>query len=702
MIRMNQYIWGLCAGLAWLFTACTQQEHIDGVDDNHNIVIHFDVPDAVSTRMAATITATEAREGLLQVIDVFVFAGSEDTPSDETEVLLHERVTGTGDDYILQADKRSYTDTYIVYVLANVPESAKAFLETVHTYEDLKNLKLEQDICNPYGDENYHFLMDGKSAPVTISNQDKIDVELKRAAAKVEVVLSLPTDWGTVPATDQFTWGTNLSSGYWVNPPKTSFLSAEKELQLGDNILYGSNSEDDNLKAIDHEYENGSKKRFVLYSYATIWQGGDFDHETYLILNLPIKIGDQEQAANYYKVRINQNTSGTLRIERNTYYKINITVGTKGSTTPDEAEELTGSVGVHDWVTNKIEIGGGDDTKFLVLSEEEIEFYNTETNQIVEYASSSDVTVSIKQQTVNGTTCAAFYYDQLGKQQPVSSQCTTNAFITDDGHILIKSDLLENAAPKHYTVVVTNAEGISKEFKVIQYPLEYITSTQGVQSYRTDFIGYNGKPATKDNPGNTTSTNYWFSKYVHEVDEDGMSVLRKYTWERRGNNQYEIKPAYVGESKSNARMYHVTITRTSNEYVLAIPDMDGEVTAGDEDNSKKVSPSFMIASRLGFINGSSVEYSWAVEHCKQYVEETKDENGTVYVYDDWRLPTETELNIITTFQNMENAVIPDLLNAEYYWAAGERRVEAGQGYVNEDEAAIRCVRDAYRNTEPQN
>lgn len=155
----------------------------------------------------------------------------------------HERASGAGIDYTLKADKRNYTGTYVVYVLANVPEKDAVSLSAVKTYKEFKDLKLESGICNPYADNASYFLMDGKSAPISISTANQIDVTLKRAAAKVEVVLSLPTDWDTTSENEQFTWAEGgVSSGYWVNPPMTVFLSAEKDIQ-GQDIRYGSNIE---------------------------------------------------------------------------------------------------------------------------------------------------------------------------------------------------------------------------------------------------------------------------------------------------------------------------------------------------------------------------------------------------------------------------------------------------------------------------
>ena len=54
---------------------------------------------------------------------------------------------------------------------------------------------------------------------------------------------------------------------------------------------------------------------------------------------------------------------------------------------------------------------------------------------------------------------------------------------------------------------------------------------------------------------------------------------------------------------NNARMYHIRITASSGDYTLGIPRRDADdYTASDDEvsnNSKVVSPSFLIASQLG-------------------------------------------------------------------------------------------------------
>ena len=153
-------------------------------------------------------------------------------------------------------------------------------------------------------------------------------------------------------------------------------------------------------------------------------------------------------------------------------------------------------------------------------------------------------------------------------------------------------------------------------------------------------------------------------------------------------------------------MYHIRVTSTSDEYVVSRPGRDeNDKTLSDANNAKLVSPSFMIASRLGFVNSSAgnldfinteKEYiDFYGEHCKQYVEVYKDDAGNEVVLDDWRLPTESELKIIMDVQGTQNQnadAIDYLLNAKYYVSASGRV----QNSKNSTQGtAGRCVRDVY-------
>ena len=191
---------------------------------------------------------------------------------------------------------------------------------------------------------------------------------------------------------------------------------------------------------------------------------------------------------------------------------------------------------------------------------------------------------------------------------------------------------------------------------------------------------------------------------------NGKSTISYYYWSAYGNN-----PSTTGgSSDQNARMYHVVISSTSKDYTLGRPKLTEDehnpglmVTAPGADNAKLVSPSFMIASRLGYLNTGSGNLTLGDndnslrivrEHCARYVEVYKDKDGKTVVLDDWRLPTTAELKIIMDFQgkSSEDAdAIDYLLNAAYYYSASGR-VANSKG--NTSGTSVRCVRDAYDTT----
>lgn len=160
---------------------------------------------------------------------------------------------------------------------------------------------------------------------------------------------------------------------------------------------------------------------------------------------------------------------------------------------------------------------------------------------------------------------------------------------------------------------------------------------------------------------------------------------------------------------SNNQMYHVVITSTSGDYQLGRPIMKEEIVDPNNlDNDKLVSPSFMLASQLG--NSSTISWEDAKNQCKNYVEVGI--NGEVY--DDWRLPTAAEINIIIKYQTDTNvntkndrAVMDYVLNYGNqsnpdYWVSSSNYFmnipASGAGTLEKEESSeaehrVRCVRD---------
>ncbi len=304
------------------------------------------------------------------------------------------------------------------------------------------------------------------------------------------------------------------------------------------------------------------------------------------------------------------------------------------------------------------------------------------------------------------------------------------------GNIKVVSPMPENNTIRYIELLVRNDNGtpndtsddITRTVTIKQYPLVYITNIVGYYSYRDDFKG-NGQatPTTYESysrnnritgiaysggnyyyyPTNDDYTRFFRSKVaLGEANASGQHTLYYYTIGSDGSRSTDEY------GRQNVRMYHVRITASSNTYILGAPRLtaDGYTDPGD-DNANMVSPSFMIASRLGFfntgnhINGVMGDEARGLplvrEHCKQYVEvyEVRDakgnKTGEKKVLDDWRLPTTKELQIIMDLQGSSGQsadAIDYLLNAyNYYSASGPVPNSKGTS----SGTSVRCIRDAF-------
>lgn len=216
--------------------------------------------------------------------------------------------------------------------------------------------------------------------------------------------------------------------------------------------------------------------------------------------------------------------------------------------------------------------------------------------------------------------------------------------------------------------------------------------------------------------------NYTIETKVSNHDGTYIDVYGKTTDTNESNYIYyayykDLPLSYYLEDNgtaSNNQMYHVVITSTSGDYQLGRPIMSKDTDNKDivdpknPDNDKLVSPSFMLASQLG--NSSTISWEDAKNQCKNYVEVGI--NGEVY--DDWRLPTAAEINIIIKYQTDTNvntkddrAVMDYVLNYEGqsnpdYWVSRSNYFmhipPSGAGTLEKEESSeaehrVRCVRD---------
>ena len=597
-----------------------------------------------------------------------------------------------------------------------------------------------------------------------------IKVTLRRAAAKVQISITPGDD---VTLTKELL---ALSNGYMVrNMPIRTRIAAAGGYPTRKPYWQSSTiSQTPYFEMIPVEDSEGNitnyQLKITLYCYSHTWQKDDaFEEGTSVVLMLPLMYQGVEYLNNYYQISFSkregtdENDSYHL-IKRNTFYDLRINLNAPGAEDFNEPEEIKNiTYFTTPWEKMDLEVSGESTVKYLKVNKDKIYMYNVaDDTSTLYFSSSSPVTV----QLVSGS---AYYYNKYNNKVTLSTAEQKNIYASTEsgstsGNISVHSDIPTNNTIRYFQLKVTNEDGLSEIVNVEQYPLIYITNNLPWYSYRDDYYyrttgghQWNGNVATSTTSGDQPTTYQYDGDHIVSIykinDVDVKTKTVKYTYSSaaasssnggtgwtvskvRGNKQnnsekyainyyhFTYKSRKWTKSTSscethNVRNYHVRMMASSGEYILARPALDEYgYTAGDEENSKLVSPSFVIASRLGAVLSTYSGLSSMsnekkliafADHCKNYVEVddvNDDAKAPVVVYDNWRLPTEAELKIIMQIQGTDgqNAdAIDFLLNGGYYMSASgpvfnSKNTDDTKELADPMQAtgvAIRCVRDAF-------
>ena len=639
---------------------------------------------------------------------------------------------------------------------------------------------VDHDIMNPHYPQM--FLMDGvaymgESEPaspglVVVNNPLSTDdvvlkVTLRRAAAKILITI--------IPG-DKVTFDSKLmalSDGYLIrNMPNRTTLVAEGGYPVnegGAKPYWESTtiSQSPYFNMVKVKDGNGVERdgmQLTAYCYSHEWKPEFvFERGTSVVMMLPLiyQESEDEQAVeyvnNYYQFSVTKNQN----IRRNTVYDLRIKLNAPGAediTTPEEVKEI--QYFTAPWEVVNLPISGENTVKYLKVNKEKIYMYNVdEDNTSLYFSSSSPVTVEF----VSGS---AYYYNKYDQKTYLKDNQVTISASTESGavsgNISVHSDIPTNNTIRYFQLKVTNQEGLTEDVYVEQYPLIYITNGLPWYSYRDDYYyrtdgghAWDGYTSSGTTSGDLPTTYRYAGDHIvsvhtiKDVNVDTKKVKYTYTSQTPKNSTGWTASKYRGDQvsgsqnyrimyysfsysrgswsmntkteceKHNVRNYHVRVMASSKDYTVGRPALDEYgYTAGDADNAKLVSPSFVIASRLGAVlstysglsNMSNDKKLIAfADHCKNYVEVddvNDDKKDPVEVYDNWRLPTEAELKIIINIQGEsgQNAdAIDFLLNGAYYMSASgpvynPKNSDGSSALANPMDAkdvAIRCVRDAF-------
>lgn len=694
-MKKHGLVYSMVVLLAWLLPACTADDDLaPAVKPAEGLTISLETPGVLSR---ATEAGNDAlNENTISQAQLLIFNSEGARTPDgyrsfeftdgKTEAVI---ATGNWKNNAQLFDKGPGA-MYDIYVVANAHEGSIS-LKDVTTLDGLLNAVDEDaDIwkleganigTGTVGYTGKRFAMSGVSSgfvPETKEDECTISVPMERLAAKVEVNITFSDEFKAQfkPTGFNSSLRNYATRGLWRSDKEVNLKNTDRGI--------AGNRADDPMVAAPEKDIDKRPANLVLYTYPTDW-GGDVLQETFVLLNMPGYYKEQEGAkseykgSNYYKIPVRLGDATAHQLNRNTIYRVNVTIDRMGQPQLDVPVELTPKYEVIPWTTVTIDVDNGD-LNYLEVVKDEIIMKNIEKSEEQYFTSSSSVTASIEE---------VYYYDKYGAKQTISNYGQYGISVVpaagNFGNVTINSDVPTNNGIRYIKVKVTNGQGLSKEFTVKQYPLEYIVTVPGWYSYRTDF------GSTYEKKGNRkVSNDYFSSKVYYEGDWWNDEGIYTYTWSRYASNP-SLGTRQDGNDNNN--MYFVRITKTSNEYVLSVPAMDKDgYTESSPENNQLVAPAFMIASQLGTVYPQ--RFNDAKEHCKQYAEKSL----AGEVYDDWRLPTEAELEIIDKYQNTAGSVIDEVLGGKYYWAASGKAYETQKGTEGtKDEAYIRCIRTVQAN-----
>ena len=660
-------------------------------------------------------------ESFVNHLDVFIFDVNGTEPG--AEVYYERYQVNNAASLVLNAKRSTFTagQKYYVYLLAN-SNLSKSDFEAVESYNDLIDKKQEDYNLHLTGltidGAPSYFLMDavafqGGSSPVVLNNgvssdNTVLDAVLRRAAAKVVINIkaSEKVEFKAFTIED----GSEGGLYYLRNMPYDTYLLAEARAEEDIYTAKVRNTKKSNNAYFSWNPTQDSKNvSLVTYVYPNNWADqSSLERETCVVMNLPLTYTDGELVKDYANCWYKIPMTDEQMFKRNNYYEVNIDLNRPGAiseSTPVDLEDVYYSV--IDWTEQNDYVGGDDKPKYLMVNKDYMEMRNIAVDATtLEFASSSPVTITVKD---------IYYYNKFGVKTTVNPTITgTTEVDSTTGNITVNSPVPTNNAIRYFTLVVTNEDGITREVEVAQYPLEYITNQQGWYSYRSDFATdqypspttyeYRGSrrvavnwSSNSWNYSTSVQQNYFFGSKVAVQKSNGTSTLYYYSW-GQNSNSVSTNAGNLG-SLNNARMYHVQITASSGKYIVGIPQLDADgFTDGGADNAKLVSPSFMIASQLGATQAPTSQEQ-AERHCREYVEVYDPDgdpatNNAIH-YDDWRLPTAAEIQIIIDFQYVENAAMDEVLSGRYYWSATGQIGNPQSSSSNGTQSAVRCIRDAY-------
>lgn len=667
MIR--KYIFPLVLATIALFFAsvgCTRESLGDGgahVGKN-SLLLQLQVS---PTALRATEVGEDAyNENTVSSITVLFYKGGQlfwqSKESGQGGIIPNGSITTPGRHYIIPVpdDKKvqlNGVNSFNVYVVCNkasfvAPATEAALLKEVVT-----------DELNATAPTSFVMIGSATNKKIDMATQTGRNlgsIGLKRVAAKIRVLRPTVDVAGYVQVGDaQVKLRNYADRGYLAtaeNVPTAEYKTTD-------------------YRPVTEVLPNGGKAMHF-YSYYNEWASpAALDQRPELMVQIKMKKeGESDNMAKdyYYKVPLEPQQKS---LQSNKLYELSLRIEIIGSPSPENPELVTGAISIEEWSKHE-DSYGLPATQFLVVAEHDVEIKNATQYSLPYQSSKHPITISIKK-------VYATFVDDQGVTQTISYTQGMAEFPTitfDANTIHINSSIPVNNVPKYIEFEVTNGvSGLVEKVKVTQVPSSFIIHTMGTSS--------------------------------------------------------SLQPGGgLAPGLNNKAMYHIRILVPPAGMILGFPPTEPVkfydknvykethyLTKNDEETSRMVSPSFELASQLGATRPMPYYYRGSYSHpqvgdpesrrrsatysCAIYTETRKNKDGTYLTLDDWRLPTEAEIELIDKLQNDSKSAVKRIMTGPFYWDAylGNKAMrmtnpDNWNTGADEDKAHVRCVRDVKDNT----
>lgn len=556
------------------------------------------------------------------------------------------------------------------------------------------DVQTDVDIWKPYdatSNSNKMFLMSSEqNYQVTKEPTQTIPVNLARAAAKIALTIHVDVE------------------GYTAGQAKWQLKNYNAKT-----TIFGDNAASELKDGEMVEAQGGSGEYTVTtYSYATHWD--DDTKAPAIYLQVPLT-ADGNTEINHYKIPVRDPKAtgeDAKKLNRNTIYTIDAKINNKGGSS--EIDYVTAGKVVYDvlpWSD-----GGTTDidanTSYLMVYPQSLIMKNiAKDNTSISYKSSTELEITIDE---------VYYYNKNGKKTIINEGYTEKddkgkdvqlypkvTLSTDEngkyqGKINIESAVPINLTAKYIVFSVKTKDGKdSKQVIVKQYPLKYVQNIAGWYSTKDNWVDWesdrNVRGPFKERQDTKKYKDSWMTSRVYGTFDGSTGIWDIYddeSYKRVGGGMFNPKYEYTYQAKvhnceteqDNNHMYVIQITKSDGTYKIARPRFNNL-----KSDDHTVSPAFMLASQLGVVSAFDT-FKDAANHCEKYVEVSKNKKR----YDDWRLPTQEEINSIVEFQNDKKAAntMDRVLKGYYYWTAnGGKSNKVPGSNINNSPGAVRCIRD---------